>query len=255
MSRRADERGPRGAQSATRALRLLKAVAAAREPAGLTALADDVGLTRTTAHRLLAALESEGFVAHAPGDQTYRPGPELTALALQAFPLQDLRARARPVLERLAEESGETATLEILAGHEVLIVDEVPSRRLVAAQLEIGTRWPLHVTSTGKALLAAMPEAELEAYLRRPLDALTPRSITDPEELRGEIERIRRRGWATAREEIELGYAAVGVAFSDASGRPLGAVSIGGPADRLRDVDRVAGALVEAARGISAPQT
>jgi IclR family acetate operon transcriptional repressor len=236
-------------------LRLLKAVAGAGEAPGLSALAREVGLPRTTAHRLLAALESEGFVAHAPGDQTYRPGPELTALALHAFPLQDLRARARPLLERLAEESGETATLEILAGQEVLIVDEVPSRRLVAAQLEIGPRWPLHATSTGKAILAAMPEEDLEAYLARPLAALTPHSVTDAGELRREVERIRRRGWATAREEIELGYVAVGAAFGVGGGRPAGALSIGGPSSRLAaaELAELGPAVARAARELEPP--
>jgi DNA-binding IclR family transcriptional regulator len=230
-------RSPRGAQAVTRALRLLRAVAATDEPATLSSLAQTLGLSRTTAHRLLAALESEGFVTHAPGDQTYRPGPELAAFALHASPIHHLRTLARPLLEHLAETSGETATLELLTGNEVLIVDEVPSRRLVAAHTEIGTRWPLHVTSTGKALLASMAESEREAHLARPLVAFTPHSVTDRVALRRELATIRRRGYATAREEIEPGYAAVGAAFADAAGRPLGALSIGGPSSRMSGVD------------------
>jgi DNA-binding IclR family transcriptional regulator len=221
----------------TRALRLLRAVAASAEPATLSGLAQTLALSRTTAHRLLAALEREGFVTHAPGDQTYRPGPELAAFALHASPIHQLRTLARPLLEDLAEASGETATLELLTGHEVLIVDEVPSRRLVAARTEIGTRWPLHVTSTGKALLAAMPEEEREAYLARPLVTFTPQSVTDPAALRRELATIRRRGYATAREEIEPGYSAVGAAFTDAASRPLAALSIGGPSSRLTAIE------------------
>jgi DNA-binding IclR family transcriptional regulator len=242
----------------TRALRLLKAVATTTRPATLSSLAQSLSLSRTTAHRLLAALESEGLVTHAPGDQTYRPGPELTALSLHAFPVHELRTLARPLLEQLAETSGETATLELLTGNEVLIVDEVPSRRLVAAQMEIGTRWPLHVTSTGKALLAAMPEAELESCLSRPLVAFTPRSLTEPTVLLREMATIRRRGYATAREEIEPGYAAVGAAFTDTAGRPLGALSIGGPSSRLTvgELDRLGPVLAEAAGTLSErPQT
>jgi IclR family acetate operon transcriptional repressor len=238
----------------TRALRLLRAVATSAEPATLSSLAQTLALSRTTAHRLLAALEREGFVTHAPGDQTYRPGPELAAFALQAFPVHELRASARPLLEQLAESSGETATLEILTGIEVLIVDEVPSRRLVAAQMEIGTRWPLHVTSTGKALLAALPEEELEAYLARPLAAPTPRSLTDPDAIRRELAAVRRRGYATARDEIEAGYAAVGAAFTDAADRPLGSLSIGGPSTRLTDaeLDRLGPAVAQAAAALGA---
>ena len=248
-------RSPRGAQAVTRALRLLRAVAASDKPVTLSGLAQTLGLSRTTAHRLLAALESEGFVTHAPGDQTYRPGPELATFALHAFPIHQLRTLARPLLEHLAETSGETATLELLTGHEVLIVDEVPSRRLVAARTEIGTRWPLHVTSTGKALLAAMPEGEREAYLARPLVAFTPRSVTDAAALRRDLATIRRRGYATAREEIEPGYTAVGAAFADAAGHPLGALSIGGPSSRLSPVDleRLGPLVFNAARELNRP--
>ena len=242
-------RSPRGAQAVTRALRLLRAVAASDEPATLSSLAQTLGLPRTTAHRLLAALEREGFVTHAPGDQTYRPGPELATIALHASPIHQLHTLARPLLEHLAETSGETATLELLTGNEVLIVDEVPSRRLVAARTEIGTRWPLHLTSTGKALLASMPEEELEAYLAHPLVAFTTQSVTDPAALRPELATVRRRGYATARDEIEPGYAAVGAAFSDAEGHPLGALSIGGPSSRLTlaDLDRLGPAVAEGA--------
>lgn len=245
-------RSPRGAQAVTRALRLLRAVAASEEPATLSTLAPTLGLSRTTAHRLLAALESEGFVTHA-GDQTYHPGPEFAAFALHASPIHQLRTLARPLLEDLAETSGETATLELLTGNEVLIVDEVPSRRLVAARTEIGTRWPLHVTSTGKALLAALPAAELAAYLARPLPAFTPHSITDPAALRRGLATVRRRGYAIAREEIEPGYAAVGAAFTDAAGRPLGALSVGGPSSRLTvgELDHLGPALAEAADTLS----
>lgn len=245
-------RGPRGAQAVTRALRLLRAVAASDEPATLSTLAQTLALSRTTAHRLLAALEREGFVTHAPGDQTYRPGPELAALALHASPIHQLRTLARPLLESLAETSGETATLELLTGHEVLIVDEVPSRRLVAARTEIGTRWPLHVTSTGKALLAAMPEDEVEAYLAHPLVAFTPHSVTDPAALRRELATVRRRGYATTREEIEPGYAAAGALFTDAADRSLGAISIGGPSSRLTpaELNRLGPAIRKAANAL-----
>ncbi len=246
-------RSPRGAQAVTRALRLLRAVTASAEPATLSSLAHTHGLSRTTAHRLLAALESEGFVTHAPGDQTYRPGPELTAFALHSSPIHQLRTLARPLLEHLAETSGETATLELLTGHEVLIVDEVPSRRLVAARTEIGTRWPLHVTSTGKALLAAMPDSEREAYLARPLVAFTTQSLTDPAALRRELATVRRRGYATAREEIEPGYAAVGAMFSSPNrAGVLGALSVGGPSTRIAplEIERLGAAVADAARNL-----
>jgi DNA-binding IclR family transcriptional regulator len=137
-------------------------------------------------------------------------------------------------MEALVRQTGETASLEVLAGEEVVILDGVEGPSLVGASSEVGTRWPAHATSTGKVLLAEGGQRDR----RRRLARLTPRTITDPARLERELARIRERGWATAVGELELGYVAVGAPVRDHAGIAVAAISVGGPAARLTQ-DRI----------------
>lgn len=221
---------PAGAQVVLRAIRLLKAFTA-EEPEWLPAeLAARFDLTKTTTHRLLGALTSEGMLMR-DGAGVYRLGPAAIALGTQALRTNDLRATVRPHLRSLANATGETATLEVLVDDTVLVADEAFGGHLLAATAETGTRWPLHVTSSGKALLAAMPAEERQRYYNLGLPSFTEVTVTDPVVLEEELGSVRERGWATAIEELETGYVAVGVALRG----PLidAALAVGGPKERL----------------------
>lgn len=115
----------------------------------------------------------------------------------------------------------------------MIILDEVASTALVGASASIGTRWPAHATSTGKAVLAAHAPAARQDVASGRLARLTERTITSPTVLARELDRVARRGYATAVDELEHGYAAVGAAVHDALGRTIGAVSVGGPSARF----------------------
>jgi DNA-binding IclR family transcriptional regulator len=227
------KRAPEGAQAVIRAIRLLKALARSPSETTLADLCATLKLTRSTAHRLLSALESEGLVARNPGTGAYRPGPGVIALGARALLANNLRDLVQPELEILASESGETATLEILADKRMLIVSEVSGRYLVTATAEVGTFWPLHATSSGKAVLALMPKKEREKLLEPPLERHTESTITGLRELERELQRTRERGFAIAIEEVEAGAVAVAAALREPSGLPLAAISVSGPASRL----------------------
>ncbi|HYO46036.1 MAG TPA: IclR family transcriptional regulator [Gemmatimonadota bacterium] len=233
-----------GTQSVRRAIALLKMFSDERHEWGLSELAREVGLNKTTAYRLLTALQSEGMVARNPLTEGWRLGPEAITLGALALRSNDLVSAARPELEALVRETGETASIEVLVGNDVLILDGVEGPSLVGASSEVGTRWPAHATSTGKVLLAAeragggkVPGGPNggpgRSKNRRQLRKLTPRTITDPDRLDRELERVAERGWATAVEELETGYVAVGAPIRDHEGRAVAAISIGGPAARL----------------------
>jgi DNA-binding IclR family transcriptional regulator len=243
-----------GTQTVVRAVALLKAFSDDRPEMGLTELARAVGLHKTTTFRLLSALEHEGLVTHdAPGG-AYRLGPEAIALGARALRATDLRAAARPELERLARETGETADLEILDGGEVLVVEEALGRFVLGTMLSVGTRWPAHATSTGKALLAFLPPAQAQQALGGGrLPASTPKTLTGREALKAEFARIAERGYATAVEELEENFVAVGAPVFDHEGRVAGAISLGGPLARFTPdrIPHLAGLLVEAAGNIS----
>ena len=250
----ARSRAPGRTQSVRRAVSLLKAFGDAHGELGLAALSRGVGLNKSTAHRLLTTLESEGMVERGPQRGRYRLGPALVALGTRALGGDGLRMAARPELRALALATRETATLEVLLGREVLILDESVGSHVIGTLPSVGTRWPAHATSTGKVLLAQLEEADLEGFLLVPLVPLTARTITRARALERELARVRERGYATSNEELEPGFVAVGVPVRGADGRVVAAISVGGPRSRLRSagVAGIARRLPPAAARISA---
>ncbi len=221
-----------GTQAVARAVSLLKVFSDARPEWRLTDLARAAHLHKATAHRLLATLEREGMVVRDAGEH-YRLGPEAIALGARAARASDLRAVAAPELHALAAANGETATLEVPVGGDMLILDEVAGGALLSAAPEVGMRWPIHATSTGKAFLALLPDARRREYLRARLSRHTDRTIVSAPALEREFDRVRRKGFAVAAEELERGYVAVGAAVRDHDGRPVAAISLGGPRQRI----------------------
>lgn len=228
-----------GTQAVQRALMVLKAFTDVQPELGLTALARAVELNKATTYRLVTALESEGMLAKSPEGDRYRLGPELIALGVRAMRSSDVRAASRPELEALAKLTGETATLEVLAGSDVLILDEVIGSHLVSATHWIGTRWHAYATSTGKVMLAHMPPAQLPAtQLRHLLPArmtLAGQGTRTRADFYKELEKIRADGFAVNLEELEAGFAAVGAPVFNHDGQVIAAISIGGPRTRFTD--------------------
>lgn len=213
-------------QSADRALAILAAFSNERPELGVSELARELGMHKSTASRLLATLEARGLVRRV-GDR-FAPGPELARLGSLAARGAALLPAARPVLVRLAEETRETVNLAVRQGDSVLNLHQVETSHFVGLTDWTGKTTPLHATANGKALLAwgGGPVPESRA-------ALTTRTIVDEAELRAELERTRRRGWAQAVEELEGGLNSVAAPIFDAAGLCLAAVSVAGPSYRL----------------------
>ncbi len=245
-----------GTQAVLRAVSLLKAFSDTQPEWGLTDLARALRLNKTTAYRLLTALESEGMVARNPLTEAYRLGPEAIAIGGRALRSNDLRTASHAELAALAETTRETATLEVMADGQVLILDEALGPHVVGNTQSIGTRWPAHATSTGKVLLAHLPENKLKEYLRQrqPLVRFNPQTISDPAKLRTELERVREQGYATVLGELEVGFVAVGAPVRNHEGQVAAAISVGGPSVRLttRRLDELSALVRQAAARISA---
>jgi len=231
-----DKTAPQGAQAALRALRLLKLFTPDRPELQLAEVSKRSGLNKTTAHRLLQALHSESMLDRNAANGAYRLGPALMALGVQALSSNDLRIRARPLLNRLVEETGETATLEVPIDDTMLILDEVTGRHFVGAAGNVGTRWPIHATSTGKALIA-FDKHGVDRLVGQ-LVSLTPRTITERDRLQEQLAEIRRRGFAETVDELEDGFSGVGTVVRGGAGQVLGALSICGPTQRFPDERR-----------------
>lgn len=231
-----DTTPPKGAQAALRAVRLLKMFTPERSELRLGEISDLAGLNKTTAHRLLRALQSEALIDRDPATGRYRLGAGLMALGVLALSSNDLRLRARPMLKRLARETGETATLEVPIDDSMLILDEVTGSHVIGAAGNVGTRWPIHATSTGKVLIA-FEEKGMERVGTR-LASLTPRTIVRRAILEEQLGEIRRRGFAETVDELEEGFSGVATVIRGSLGEVLGAMSVCGPTQRFTDARR-----------------
>lgn len=241
-----------GTQAVQRAVTVLKAFTDAQPELGLSALSRAVGLNKATTYRLLAALEREGLIAKNAAGDRYRLGPEMIALGVRAMRSSDVRAASRPELQALARATGETATLEVLAGSDVLILDEVIGSHLVNATHWVGTRWQAYATSTGKVMLAHLPHSQLRAALPARL-SLSGRGTRSRTEFYKELESIRAQGYAMNLEELETGFAAVGAPLFNHDGAVIAAISVGGPRARFTDsvIKQLAPRVKQAAARIS----
>jgi DNA-binding IclR family transcriptional regulator len=228
--------GVNGVQSVQRAAALLEAIAGAPEPLTAPELAERCGLNRSTAWRILATLEDEGLADRDPATNRYSIGYALTRLASAAG--DSLPRRARPHLEELSRHAGETVSLAVPRGLQLVYVDQVQAPHVMAADW-LGRAVPLHATSTGKALLAFLPSEELEAALSQPLPSFTESTVTDPVRLRTELDRVRKRGYAVSRGELETALWGASAPILDRRNRPLAVVSVWGAEGRLRTRSRL----------------
>jgi DNA-binding IclR family transcriptional regulator len=220
---------PSGTRSVSRAISVLKTLGRSSSAFGITDLGIATGLSKATVFRLLSALETEGLVARDDASGAYRLGPELIALGASALSTTDLRDVAHDELVRLAEDSGESATLEVMAEGEILVVDEATGRFLFGATPEIGRSWPAHATSTGKVLLAFTdPMPPVSRFTR-----FAPKTITSRANLERELARVRNQGYALAIDELEPGLGAIAAPIRNHLGFVIAALSINGPVTRL----------------------
>lgn len=237
------------------AARVLKAFLDGEGELGVSELSRRLGLGKSSIHRVLTTLVAEGLLVHDPTTRTYRLSLVLCELGEAAKANVNLHTAATPVLEELRNATGETVQVAVLDGTEVVYVERLESSHTLRLFTQIGRRMPAHATSTGKLLLAFLPEEQREAFLEeaQPLQARTPYTITDPDALRSDLACIRRRGWSENAQESEVGVASVGFPIRDAGGHVVAAVSIAGPVMRLdgESLRRFAGVGVEGAKAIS----
>jgi DNA-binding IclR family transcriptional regulator len=239
-------------QSVARAIRSLELIAEAGE-LGVTELGRRLGVHKATASRLAATLAERGLVERDPHSDKYRLGFGLIRLAGAAMARLDVVSTAHPILEDLAERTRETVNLGVLSGDVVVYIDQISGTRSIVSVSWVGRRTPLHCTSNGKVLLAFMDDRERDRFLRRPLEQPTPRTIASPTELRKQLREIRVRGYATTMEELEEGLNAVAAPVRQADGEVVAALSVSGPAFRMRPVDlpRIGRLAIDAASAVS----
>lgn len=236
-----------------RTLDVLEALGDAHEPLGTTDFARQLGMTKSAVFRILVTLEERGYVTKDPVTARYTLGPRLASLGERALSGIELRQIARPVMERLHAEFGETVNLGVLEGSEIIYIDMVESTHGLRMSARIGSRHPAHSTALGKAILAYLPEEQLDATLSGKLAARTSHTITKPTTLREQLRAVRERGVSEEFGENEEGARCLGVALFDLHGLPTAALSVSAPDTRIDDARsaEIAQALRDASHDIT----
>jgi DNA-binding IclR family transcriptional regulator len=222
--------------------------------AGVTDLAAQLGVHKSTAFRLVAALESRGLVEQISDRGRYRLGFGLVRLAGATTSVLDVVQQSQPVCERLAVELEETVNIAVADDEYCINLSQVRGPAAVASHNWIGQRTPLHATSSGKVLLAYQPRDRVDAVLSGRLAAFTADTITDRSRLEEQLDEVRNRGFGFTLEEYEVGLNAVAAPVRETGGTVVAAVSVSGPSYRLTQerIQQVAGRMVTAAAEISA---
>jgi IclR family acetate operon transcriptional repressor len=189
-------------------------------------------MSKSTAHRYLTTLEELGVVERDDRD-CFRLGLRLIELAATFLSGQDLQNVSEPFLLQLAAQTQETVHLAVPFADEVVYIAKIDSPHAIRMASHIGARVPLYCTSLGKAILACCTPDRVEEIIGRGLPARTPRTVTSPETLRAELERVRAQGFAVDDQENEMGVRCIGAPIFDTTTRVIGAISVSGPASRI----------------------
>jgi IclR family acetate operon transcriptional repressor len=219
-------------QSVDRAITVLE-ILARRGEAGVTEIAAELGVHKSTAFRLVSVLEDRGLVEQHSERGKYRLGLGLVRLAGATTAKLDLTQQGRAVCESLARELGETINIAILSGHVALYIDQVAGTSALQMHNWVGQSIPLHCSSNGKTLIAFLPEARQRELLVEPLARFTDATVTDVDDLLKELAQVREQGFATAFEELEQGLIAIAAPIRDMSGNVVASLSASGPVFRL----------------------
>ncbi len=244
-----------GHRTANRVVDILELLAASREGLALREVSAQLEAPKSSLLPLLRALTARGLLAQGRAGE-YRLGPQALALGAGSAAHRELPDVARPALVALMRRTGETVFLGTLAGDglSVVYVDKVESEHLIRYAAGVGDRRPLHATSTGKAILASLPDEQREEILKTlVLERHTELTVTNLPALRASLQEIRRSGVCVSVDEMVRGASGVAAPIVDRHGHTVGACTIAGPTDRVRPrLRQLAAEAKAAARSISA---
>ena len=247
-------------QSLARGLAILSAFRSGQPLLGISELAREVGLTRSTAHRYVATLASLGYLEQDVASRKYRLGPRVLDLGFSAIQSMELRELSVPHLQQLSDETGHTVNMAILDGVDIVYVERCrtsqPGQREIDLNLHVGSRLPAYCTSMGKVLLAFLPDGQRAGRLAEiELQARGPNTLTDAQSLGAELDRVRVEGLAVNNEELAYGLRSLAVPVWGQSGDVVAAINLAvhrSTASIEELVDRLGPRLKQTASDISA---
>ena len=247
-------RGESKVNSVDRALVILEYLGTQSKEVGVRELGQAIGLSKSSVHRILQTLRARGFVKWNPDNARYSLGMRAFEVGCGILRSMEAHSVAKPYLEQLVTALGETAFLGVVDDTELVYIDKIDGRRSVRMYADIGGRRPLYCTAIGKVLLAYLDRSETDRILAaKPPTRQTKNTITDPDALRAELDKIRRQGYAEDNEEMEDGLYCVGASLFNYSGRPVGGISVAIPkiGQAAVNKDRIIKQVVAASQEIS----
>ena len=242
-------------QTLERSLDILEVLAHTEEPLGVTEIGNRISLHKSTVHRILQTLCYRGYVEKEKDNERYKLGIKIVELGIRFFNDLEIRKVAGPVLEDLAKSLDEVVHLVLHDDGEVVYIDKRESSHVVSMRSKVGRRAPMHCTAVGKALLSTMSDGEVLHILdSKGMPRYTPNTITEAEALMTDLNGIRESKISVEREENEIGIICLGTPVFDYSGRAIGAISVSGPAARMREkgIERIGEELKRSGEIISA---
>jgi DNA-binding IclR family transcriptional regulator len=251
---KAQRESPYQIQVLDRALALLEVLSHQGPDLTLAQLSELLKLHKSTAHRLIMVLERHRLIEKNSNNNKYRLGLKLFELGTKAIAQLDLRERARPFLERAVLETGETVHLCVYDDGEVVYLDKVEPARSVRLTSSVGRRNPAYCTAVGKAIMAFLPEAQVErAAAKHGFPQLTRKTISNMLELKADLVRVRKLGYAVDDEEHEEGVCCVGAPVWSFGPHPIAAISVSGPTFRVTSekVPILAQSVIAVTQGLS----
>jgi DNA-binding IclR family transcriptional regulator len=239
-----------------KALRVLMLFTPEQPEWGVSAVSREVGMSKSTVHRILRVLEQHGFVTQNADTRRFRLGLAGIELGRRAQAGMELRRVALPIMEQLSTMSGETVLLQVVSpeGDRVVCIERVQQRRGLRLILDVGSTAPLYAGCSSKVLLAYLDKESVDSVLKGRLRPLASHTTTDAAQIRAQLVEIRRKGYAVSFEETDEGVAGVSFPVRDARDRVIASLTISGPLTRVNaaTIDHYTGIVRDGARRIAA---
>lgn len=242
-------------QTLERSLDILETLARSEEPLGVTEIGNRIGLHKSTVYRILRTLCYRGYVEKEKERDRYRLGIKIVELGIRFFNDLEIRKIAANFLGLLAKSFDEVVHLVLPNDGEVVYIDRREGSQVISMHSKVGRRAPMHCTAVGKAILSTLPEEEVRHILKsKGMPKFTEKTITDPDVLIEQLREIEKLGFALEAEENEVGILCLGTPIFDYSGRAIGAISVSGPINRMREkgMERIGQEIKRAGQEISA---
>ena len=219
-------------KTVVKALQLLEALARSDRPRGVSELARELGFSKSNVHRLLETLRESSYVSRVNGGTSFELSLKMWHLGSKVTARLDIKATAAPYLKELRDKTHETARLTVLSGEQGICIEQVETQLPMRIQTPIGGSLLLYCSATGKAMLAFQSKEFVE-NIARSMEKFTPMTVGGPNDLLGELDQVRRDGFALNRGERMAGVCGVAAPVTNSTGDVMAAIGISGPAERL----------------------